>query len=219
MKETNIKGVFKKGKNFLTKVPSNFSKDKVYDEKILKYKNDVFRSWSPYRSKFSALLSKKIKVDIKPDFDILYLGAATGTTVSHISDILVDGTVYAVENSAVSMKKLLKICEKRKNIVPIFEDAFHPDRYQTIVPNVDFVYQDISQRNQSQIFIENVSRYLRENMNAVLMVKARSIDVSLKPKDAYNQVCFDLKDLGLEIKNIVDLSPYERDHAAILVSI
>jgi len=217
MKETKIKGVYKQKNQLFTKNPLYLKRKKVYNEKIIKRDDSEYRSWNPHRSKLSALILKNTEFEIKPDFNILYLGAATGTTVSHISDILVEGTVFAVENSAVSMKKLLKVCEKRKNIIPIFEDAFHTDRYQAIVPLVDFVYQDISQRNQSQIFIENASRFLKENMKAILMVKARSIDVSLKPKDAYERVCSDLKKTGFKIKNVVNLAPYERDHAAIII--
>jgi len=219
MKETNIKGVYKQKNQLFTKNPSYLNGKKVYNEKIITKNHSEYRSWNPHRSKLSALILKKTEFEIKPDFNILYLGAATGTTVSHISDMLVDGNVFAVENSAVSMKKLLKVCEKRKNIIPIFEDAFHPDKYQVIVPLVDFIYQDISQRNQSQIFIENAIRFLKENMNAILMVKARSIDVSLKPKDAYEIVCSDLKKTGFKIKSVVNLEPYEHDHAAIIVTI
>lgn len=217
MKETKIKGIYKDRNQLFTINPSNCKNKKIYGEKLVKIKDKQFRSWNPYRSKLSALLLKKIDLEIKPDFDILYLGAATGTTVSHISDILVNGTIYAVENSAISMKKLLELCKKRKNIIPILEDAFHSDRYRSIVPKVDFLYQDISQRNQSKIFIENVERYLKKNKSAIIMVKSRSIDVSMKPKKVYEKVSSNLKDSGLKILDIVDLSPFEKDHAAIIV--
>jgi len=217
MRETKIKGIYKDRNQLFTINPSNCKNKKIYNEKLVKIKDKEFRSWNPYRSKLSALLLKKINIEIKPDFNILYLGAATGTTVSHISDILVNGTIYAIENSAVSMKKLLELCKKRKNVVPILEDAFHPDRYQTIVPNVDFLYQDISQRNQSNIFIENIERYLKKDNKAIIMVKARSIDVSMKPKEVYEKVSLELRESGLKILDIVDLSPFEKDHAAVIV--
>ncbi len=217
MKETKIKGIYRNRNQLFTINPNNCKNKKIYGEKLVKIKDKQFRSWNPYRSKLSALLLKKIDLEIKPDFNSLYLGAATGTTVSHISDILVNGTIYAVENSAVSMKKLLELCKKRKNVIPILEDAFHSDRYQSIVPKVDFLYQDISQRNQSKIFIENVERYLKKNKKAIIMVKSRSIDVSMKPKKVYEKVSSNLKDSGLEILDIVDLSPFEKDHAAIIV--
>ncbi len=219
MKETQIKGIHKDKKQLFTENPSDLFGKKVYNEKIVKKNGKEYRSWNPYRSKLSALLLKKADFEIKPDFNILYLGAATGTTVSHLSDILTDGHIYAVENSAVSMKKLIKICDKRKNIIPIFEDAFHFERYQAIVPKVDFIYQDISQRNQSEIFIGNLKKYLKKGGSGILMVKARSIDVSLKPKKAYDLVIKKLEENNIEILGLVNLSPYEKDHAAILLKV
>ena len=217
MKETNIKGIHKEKKQLFTVNPEKLKGEKVYGEKIIKKDNIEYRSWNPYRSKLSALILKKAEFEIKPNFSVLYLGAATGTTVSHMSDILKDGMIYAVENSAVSMKKLIKVCEKRKNIIPIFQDAFHFEKYQTIVPKVDLLYQDISQRNQSEIFIGNTEKYLKEKGLGILMVKARSIDVSLKPKKAYEMVSQKLKENNLKIINQVNLSPYEKDHAAIII--
>jgi len=216
MKKTEIPGVFKDRNQYFTINP--IKGFKVYNERIVKKSGKEYRSWNPYRSKLAAGLLNKLSFDIKQSDNVLYLGAATGTTVSHISDIAEKGTIYAVESAPVSMKKLLNICDKRKNIIPISEDAFHPDRYSMLVSNVDIVYQDISQRNQSDIFIKNANRYLKKDGFGIIMVKARSIDVSLKPKKAYEQVCSDLEKNNLKIKQNVDLSPFEKDHAAILVS-
>ncbi|PNX51774.1 MAG: hypothetical protein BV456_01820 [Thermoplasmata archaeon M8B2D] len=216
MKQTNIQGIFKYKNQIFTE--NQTKKIKVYNEKIVKYKNKEFRSWNPYRSKLAAGVLNGLKFEIKSTYNVLYLGAATGTTVSHISDITKKGTIYAVENSPIALKKLLKLCEKRKNIIPIFEDANHPNRFSLIVPKVDFLYQDISQRNQSEIFIKNAKTYLKKNGLGILMVKARSIDVSLKPKKAYDLVCFDLKKNKFQINDIVDLSPFEKDHAGIVIT-
>jgi len=157
-------------------------------------------------------------INIASDSHILYLGAATGTTVSHISDIAKNGVVYAVENSPFAVKKLLQMSKKRKNIIPILSDANHPDRYCTIVPTVDIIYQDISQRNQSEIFINNVQRYLKENGQGIIMVKARSVDVSLKSKQVYELIIKDLEKHGLNIVDMVEISRYEKNHAAIAIS-
>jgi fibrillarin-like pre-rRNA processing protein len=216
MKQTNIQGIFEDKNQIFTE--NQTKKIKVYNEKLVKYKNKEYRSWNPYRSKLAAGILKGIKFEIKPTNHVLYLGAATGTTVSHISDITKNGVIYAVENSPIALKKLLEVCDKRKNIIPILEDANHPDRYSFIVPKVDLLYQDISQRNQSEIFIKNAKTYLKKNGQGILMVKARSIDVSLKPKEAFDIVCSDLKKNKFQINGIVDLSPFEKDHAVILVS-
>lgn len=215
MKKTKIQGIYK-DKNLLFTINQNKGV-KIYNEKILRKKGEEYRSWNPYRSKLSAAIKKGLEIDIKPNHNILYLGAATGTTVSHISDILLEGMVYAVENSAVALKELIKVCENRENIAPIFSDAFHPDRYSSIVSKVDIVYQDISQRNQAEIFVKNINQYLKKDGIGIIMVKARSIDVSLKPKKAFELVVSYLKDNSLKIVEEIDISSFEKDHEALIV--
>lgn len=218
MQKTKITGVFRDKRQIFTENIKESKGFKVYNEKIVKQKNKEFRSWNPYRSKLAAAILDGLEFKIKQDSNILYLGAATGTTASHISDICINGVIYAVENSPIAMKKLINLCKKRPNIVPIFEDANHPDRYSSIVNTVDILYQDISQRNQADIFINNIKNYLKESGIGILMVKARSIDVSLKPKKAYDLVCLQLEKSGLKINSLIDLLPFEKDHAAIIVT-
>jgi len=158
-------------------------------------------------------------VNLSADAHVLYLGAATGTTVSHLSDMITSGVIYAVESSPVATINLLKVAEKRQNIIPILSDANHPERYQQIVSSVDLVYQDISQRNQADIFTRNIQAYLKSDGTGLIMVKARSIDVALKPKQAYELVCGSLQQQKFRIKKMVDLSPFEKDHAAILMTL
>ena len=130
----------------------------VYGERIL----GGYRLWDPFRSKLAALLlkSKGRGLRLKRDAKVLYLGAATGTTVSHVSDIVADGLVYAVEFSPRSMRDLIRLCERRKNIIPILADAARPEAYAALVEPVDLVYQDIAQRNQAEIASLNCARYL-----------------------------------------------------------
>ncbi|MEF8879203.1 MAG: fibrillarin-like rRNA/tRNA 2'-O-methyltransferase [Candidatus Thermoplasmatota archaeon] len=218
MKPTNLPSVYKQQDKLYTSVTKKSKKIKVYNEKIIQKNGKYFRSWNPYRSKLSAALLKNLDLELKPEYRVLYLGAATGTTVSHISDIVKNGLVYAVENSPLAAKKLLKVCENRSNIIPILKDANHPHMYKSVVPStVDLVYQDIAQRNQAEIFISNVKTYLKNNGFGVLMVKARSIDVSMKPKKAYNIVCSKLKENDLKVNAKLDLKPFEKDHACILI--
>ena len=216
--ENIIEGVFKQEDRIFTENPSYCKGLQVYNEKLVKYEGKEFRSWNPYRSKLAAAILKGLKIDIKAGSKVLYLGAATGTTVSHVSDIVKDGVIYSIENSPIAIKLLMKLSEKRKNIIPILADANHPDRYSLIISIVDLVYQDISQRNQAEIFIENVNRFLKENGKGIIMVKARSINVSLKPEKVYDIVSSKLKENNLKIINKIDLKPYEKDHAAIVVS-
>jgi fibrillarin-like pre-rRNA processing protein len=218
MKSTEIPGISKDKNKIFTENQKSCKGKKVYSERLVRYKGKEYRAWNPYRSKLAAAILNGLTFKIKTNSNVLYLGAATGTTVSHISDILKDGTVFSIENSPIAVKKLLNVCEKRKNIIPILEDANHPDRYSIIVPLVDIVYQDISQRNQAEIFIENVKRYLKKEGIGIIMVKARSIDVSIEPNKAFDLVCSKLEESGLKILKKLNLNPYEKDHAAIMIS-
>lgn len=218
MKSSEIQGIFRDKNKLFTENPESSKGIKIYNEKLVNHKGRQYRSWNPYRSKLAAAILKGLVIEIKSNSNVLYLGAATGTTVSHVSDIVKEGIVYSVENSPVAVKKLIKVSEKKQNIIPILGDANHPDRYSSLVSTVDLVYQDISQRNQAEIFISNIKKYLKEGGIGVLMVKARNIDVALKPEKAYELVCSKLKDEGIKIIEKIDLKPYEKDHAAIIVS-
>lgn len=217
MKKTDIEGIYKDKKQIFTENLTACKGIKVYNEKIVKEKNKEYRSWNPYRSKLAAAILNGLEIDLKKNYKVLYLGAATGTTASHISDIVKDGVVYAVEISPIAMKKLLDVSKKRKNLIPILANANHPERYSTIVPKIDLIYQDISQRNQAEIFISNIEKYLKKKGFGMLMVKARSIDVSLKPEEVYENVSLEIKNQGLKILNVVDLNPFEKDHSVFFV--
>jgi fibrillarin-like pre-rRNA processing protein len=216
MQSTEHLGIYKKNDKLFTQNPEACKGIKVYNEQLITEENREYRSWNPFRSKLAAALLKGLSIDIATDAQILYLGAATGTTVSHLSDIITKGTIYAIETSPVAVINLLKVSEQRSNIIPILSDANHPERYHSIVPSVDLVYQDISQRNQADIFTRNIQTYLKPKGSGLIMVKARSIDVALKPKQAYELVCSYLQKQKFTIKKTVDLSPFEKDHAAIL---
>ena len=217
MQPTEHPGVYKKNDKLFTRNPEVCKGVKVYNEQLISEDGNEYRSWNPFRSKLAAALLKGLKVHIPVDAQILYLGAATGTTVSHLSDIITNGTLYAVESSPVATMSLLKVSEKRTNIIPILADANHPERYQSIIPPVDFIYQDISQRNQAEIFTRNNKAYGKPNGTGVIMVKARSIDVALKPRQAYELVCDYLQTQRFRILKTIDLAPFEKDHAAILL--
>jgi fibrillarin-like pre-rRNA processing protein len=182
----------------------------VYGERIM----GGYRLWDPFRSKLAALLlkSKGRGLRLKRDAKVLYLGAATGTTVSHVSDIVVDGLVYAVEFSPRSMRDLIRLCERRKNIIPILADAARPEAYAALVEPVDLVYQDIAQRNQAEIASLNCARYLRSEGELLLMLKTRSVDTTASPEIVLQSEKKNL--LGLDLIDVIDLLPFHQDHWA-----
>ena len=217
MKQSSIEGVFAEQKKLFTLNPEACKNISVYNERLVTRSGKQYRSWNPYRSKLAAAFHKGLQFSLPLDAQVLYLGAAAGTTVSHLSDIVQQGVIYAVESSPLAMQKLLQVCEKRPNIIPLLEDAYHPDRYSAIVSPVHLVYQDISQRNQAEIFLKNLRRYLQPEGTGLMMIKARSIDVALKPERCYQQVIEYLEAQGAAIITKVDLAPFETDHAALLI--
>ncbi len=170
-----------------------------------------FREWIPSRSKLAAMILKGHVVDIKPDWKVLYLGAASGTTVSHLADIVDEGIIYAIEYSAKPFVKFLQLAEERRNIIPLLEDASTPWKYNGIVEKVDFIYQDIAQKNQIEIFFANVDMFLKVGGKGLIMVKARSIDSTAEPEDVFSRV---VEELGskMEVLSHGSLEPFHKDH-------
>lgn len=83
---------------------------------------------------------------------MLYLGAAAGTTVSHVSDIVgPSGCVYAVEFAHRPGRDLINMAKSRTNVIPIIEDARHPLKYRMLVGMVDAVFADVAQPDQVRL--------------------------------------------------------------------
>jgi fibrillarin-like pre-rRNA processing protein len=181
-----------------------------------KYENS-YREWDPYRSKLAAAIIKGLKImPIKQGSKILYLGASTGTTCSHISDIIgKNGIVYGIEFSERVIYQFLELAEKRKNIVPILADARKPEEYYW-VEIVDVVYCDLAQPDEIEIAIRNSNIFLKKNGYLMIAIKARSIDVTKEPKEIFEESKEKLKNSGFEIKEVIILEPYEEGHAMVI---
>ena len=184
----------------------------VYGERLVNYKGQEIRQWDPTRSKLGAAIMKNIDLPkLKRSHAWLYLGASSGTTVSHVSDIVDDGLVYALEFAPRVLRELYFLSKDRINIAPIFADANNIDSYSHLISGVDVVFQDIAQREQVNIFLKNL-RFLKDNGIAILSCKSRSIDVAAKPKDIFKKVEKELK-ASCEIIDFKTLEPFELDHA------
>ncbi len=187
----------------------------VYGEKLVKVGQDEFRIWSPRRSKLAAAIKKGlVEMPIQPGSKVLYLGAASGTTVSHCSDIVgKDGVVYAVEFAPRSARDLVQLAASRTNVIPIIEDARHPTRYAPLVSGpIDVIYQDVAQPNQAGILCENLKTFCSFGAWGMLAIKARSIDSATSLDKVYNKEIAELDRRGLDIVENIDLEPLERDH-------
>ena len=189
----------------------------VYGEELI-HEKEEYRIWNPRRSKLAAALLNGLEnLDISEDAKVLYLGASTGTTVSHISDIVTDGRIYAVEFSPTTAKKLVRLARQRTNIAPILGDATKPKNYLNITEKTDIVYCDVAQPTQSQLFMKNMNLIGKDDVIGALMIKARSIDVVQKPKKIFKEEERKLREKGFKIIEKVKLEPYEKDHIAFVV--
>lgn len=211
-------GVYRTGNKLFTKSLPSAKGRRVYGEKLVYQSQEEYRSWNCYRSKLAAAISKGCKsFPFNEKSSVLYLGAASGTTVSHLSDILIKGVLYAVEISPTIFLDLLKVSKTRPNIIPLLADANKPNTYKPVVENCDGLYQDVSQRNQVEIFIKNSDTYLKARGYGVLIVKARSIDVTTSPSVVYDRTRLQLEERGFEVMESVDLRPFYKDHLALFV--
>ena len=195
-------------------VPGN----QVYKEKLILKKGIEYRLWDPFRSKLAAAIMNGLEAfPFKNKSSILYLGVSTGTTVSHISDIVgPSGIIFGVEHaSRVARDFLDRVASYRKNIIPILQDARKPREYFSVFGKVDVVYVDIAQPDQTKIAIENCRMYLKKQGYFFLVIKTRSIDVTKSPKQIIEEEVDKLRS-EFEILQVINLHPYDKDHAIVI---
>jgi fibrillarin-like pre-rRNA processing protein len=191
----------------------------VYGERLVRFKMVEYRLWDPYRSKFAAVLLKGLEtVPIQPDHKVLYLGAASGTTASHVSEIVGEGGhVYCVEFASRSIRELVNnVCAFRYNMSPILADARMPERYSTLMGKVDDIYCDIAQPEQAKVLADNADLFLVDGGWVMLAIKAQSIDVTKEPSEIYEREINIMKARGFEVEGVVHLEPYDKAHVMIV---
>jgi len=192
----------------------------VYGERLIRHEGVEYRLWDAFRSKLAAAILKNLKtVPIKPEHKVLYLGAASGTTASHVSDIVGErGRVYCVEFAARALRELVNnVCAYRANMLPILEDARFPEKYAVFISGkVDDIYCDIAQPEQAKILADNADVFLKSSGWIMLAVKAQSIDVTKEPEEVYKSEVRVLENRGFRIEDVVHLEPYDKAHAMIV---
>ena len=192
----------------------------VYGEKLIHFKGVEYRVWDAFRSKLAAVILKGVQtVPIKPGNRVLYLGAASGTTPSHVSDIVGDtGHVYCVEFASRSIRDLINnVITYRSNMSPFLEDARSPEKYAMYISGkVDTIYCDVAQPEQAKLAADNADVFLKEQGWLMFAVKAQSIDVTKAPSVVYQQEGKVLKNRGFTVEEVVGLEPYDKAHAMII---
>ncbi|BFG41723.1 hypothetical protein CerSpe_279970 [Prunus speciosa] len=217
-------GVFiAKGKEDALVTKNMVPGEAVYNEKRISVQNEdgtkiEYRIWNPFRSKLAAaILGGVDDIWIKPGARVLYLGAASGTTVSHVSDIVgPTGVVYAVEFSHRSGRDLVNMAKKRTNVIPIIEDARHPAKYRMLVGMVDVIFSDVAQPDQARIVALNASYFLKAGGHFVISIKANCIDSTSPAEAVFQQEVKRLQADQFKPMEQVTLEPFERDHACVV---
>ncbi|ORE08952.1 rRNA 2'-O-methyltransferase fibrillarin, partial [Rhizopus microsporus var. microsporus] len=177
-----------------------------------------YRVWNPFRSKLAAaVLGGVDHVHIAPGKKVLYLGAASGTSVSHVADIVgPEGAVYAVEFSHRPGRDLINMAKKRTNVVPIIEDARHPQKYRMLVPMVDVIFADVAQPDQARIIALNAHNFLKNDGHIVISIKASCIDSTVDAATVFAREVKKLQEERIKPQEQLTLEPYERDHAVVV---
>ncbi|PGH12066.1 rRNA 2'-O-methyltransferase fibrillarin [Polytolypa hystricis UAMH7299] len=176
-----------------------------------------YRVWNPFRSKLAAgILGGLDDIYMRPGSKVLYLGAASGTSVSHVADLVgPTGTVYAVEFSHRSGRDLIGMATHRTNVIPIVEDARHPLRYRMLVGMVDVIFADVAQPDQARIVGLNAHLFLKAGGGVIVSVKANCIDSTAKPDVVFAKEVVKMRDEKIKPKEQLTLEPFERDHCIV----
>jgi fibrillarin-like pre-rRNA processing protein len=191
----------------------------VYGEKMVRFEGTEYRLWEPFRSKLAAAILKGLKtVPVCPNQKILYLGAASGTTPSHVSDIVGEnGHVFCVEFASRSLRELVNnVVAFRYNMSPILGDARLPESYSRIVEQVTTIYCDVAQPEQARLLADNADMFLAVGGWVMLAIKAQSIDVTKDPEEVFKQETSILESRGFNVKQVVGLEPFDKAHAMVV---
>lgn len=177
-----------------------------------------YRVWNPFRSKLAAgIMGGLDELFIAPGKKVLYLGAASGTSVSHVSDVVgPEGVVYAIEFSHRPGRELISMAKKRPNVVPIIEDARHPQKYRMLLGMVDCVFADVAQPDQARIIALNSHMFLKDQGGVVISIKANCIDSTVDAETVFAREVQKLREERIKPLEQLTLEPYERDHCVVI---
>ncbi|KAK1659219.1 Fibrillarin-domain-containing protein [Colletotrichum godetiae] len=176
-----------------------------------------YRVWNPFRSKLAAAVIGGLeKLYFGPGSKVLYLGGASGTSVSHVADIVgPTGFVYAVEFSPRSGRDLIGMAAKRTNVVPIVEDARQPLKYRMLMPMVDCIFADVAQPDQARIVAMNAHQFLKVGGGILISIKANCIDSTAPAHKVFAMEVEKLRGERITPKEQLTLEPFERDHCLV----
>jgi len=186
----------------------------VYGERWVEVDGRAFRAFEPGRSKLAAGIARAWTGPVpKSGERWLYLGAATGTTASHIADLVgPNGAVYAIERSPRPFARLLALAERWPPLLPILGDARALRDYSALVPPVAGIYVDVAQPDQVEIVRSNAALFLERPGGAVVVaLKTASMGRERDPAGHLREAEAQLRPL-VELAPSVRLDPFHKGH-------
>ena len=190
-----------------------------------------WRRWDPYRSKVAAALlmtsNDPSNLIPRPGDTCLYLGASSGTTVSHIHDMVCgsgnhhNGQIIAVEISPRMMRELGSLAEDRSGLVPVLSDARETWSYTTMMrEKANWIHQDLSIADQAENFIKIARSTLQAGGIGLFSLKA----ASERHSEGDDQSRFSsaeklLKESELELVERIDISKFQDQHVVFVVKL
>lgn len=206
----------------MTGLPEGVERREFDDQKRLATRGETvygeptdegWRLWDAGRSKLAAMLEAGMDTGLAGGETVLYLGAASGTTVSHVADFA--GPTYAVEFAPRPVRDLVGVAEGRPNLFPLLKDARKPETYAHVVESdVDAIVQDVATQGQARVAVEN-RRFLDDRGRLLAAIKARSEDVTRDPEAVFDEALADLRE-GYEVLATERLDPHHEDHLGVV---
>ena len=123
-----------------------------------------------------------------------------------------------MRNSLAVAELIDTLCGSRTNVYPILADARLPEAYRALVSLVDVIYSDVAQPEQAKILADNADLFLKPKGSVIIVIKSRSVDVTMEPTDVFKQEIAILEKRNFALVQAVRLEPYEKDHALVLLN-
>jgi len=204
-------------------------KTTVYGESLRNFSGTEFRRWDPTRSKLGAALVRTRRAPelLMPEegTTVLYLGAGHGTSISHLHDHLcgaendLSGRLVAVDLAPRCLRELTHMSKSRPGLVPVLGDARKHAAWGVLLPRkVNWLFQDVAQAGQVDIFIAACRRFLERNGTGLLSLKAASERWTGEGEEAlFTSVEQTLESSGFEVEERIELAGYEDNHVLFAV--
>ncbi len=204
-------------------------KKAVYGESLRNFSGTEFRRWDPTRSKLGAALVRTRRAPelLLPEegTTVLYLGAGHGTSISHLHDHLcgaendLSGRLVAVDLAPRCLRELTHMAKSRPGLVPVLGDARKHAAWGVLLPRkVNWLFQDVAQAGQVDIFVAACRRFLERNGTGLLSLKAASERWTGEGEEAlFTSVEQTLESSGFEVEERIELAGYEDNHVLFAV--